>query len=113
MHDTWRSHELKTIDSADTFAEGMATRVAFSLPAQILWRRLDDFRLVSDSDIRRAILTLLERARVLAEGAGAAALAAAYQMQGELQGQKVGIVVSGGNMTLESLAETLAMEQAW
>jgi hypothetical protein len=34
-------------------------------------------------------------------------------MQRELQGQKVGIVVSGGNMTLESLAETLAMEQAW
>ena len=51
-----------TIERADTFAEGMATRVAFSLPAQILWRRLDDFRLVSDSDIRRAILTLLERA---------------------------------------------------
>jgi threonine dehydratase len=113
VHDTWRRHELTTIERADTFAEGMATRVAFSLPAQILWRRLDDFRLVSDSDIRRAILTLLERARVLAEGAGAAALAAAHQMQRELQGQKVGIVVSGGNLTLESLAETLAMEQAW
>ena len=113
VHDTWRTHELATIDHADTFAEGMATRVAFSLPAEILWRRLDDFRLVSDSDIRRAILTLLERARVLAEGAGAAALAAAYQMKRELQGQKVGIVVSGGNLTLESLAETLATEQAW
>jgi len=113
VHDTWRTHELQTIDHADTFAEGVATRVAFSLPAQILWRRLDDFRLVSDSDIRRAILTLLERARVLAEGAGAAALAAAHQMRSELAGQKVGIVVSGGNMTLESLAETLAMEQPW
>jgi threonine dehydratase len=113
MHDTWRTHELTTIERADTFAEGVATRVAFSLPAQILWRRLDDFRLVSDSDIRRAILTLLERARVLAEGAGAAALAAAYQMQRELQGHKVGVVVSGGNLTMESLAETLAMEQAW
>jgi hypothetical protein len=34
-------------------------------------------------------------------------------MRSELNGQKVGIVVSGGNMTLESLAETLALEQAW
>jgi threonine dehydratase len=113
VHDTWRNKELMTIDRADTFAEGMATRVAFSLPAQILWRRLDEFRLVTDGEIRRAILTLLERARVLAEGAGAAALAAAYQLRHELGGRKVGIVVSGGNLTLDSLAETLAMERAW
>ena len=113
IYDTWRSRRLEEIDHADTFAEGLATRVAFSLPAQILWRRLDDFRLVTDADMRRAILTLLERARVLAEGAGAAALAAAYAMRDELEGQKVGIVVSGGNLTLETLAETLAMEQAW
>jgi threonine dehydratase len=113
VYKTWRSGQLEEIDRADTFAEGLATRVAFSLPAQILWRRLDDFRLVTDGDLRRAILTLLERARVLAEGAGAAGLAAAYAMREELVGQKVGIVVSGGNLTLESLTEILAMEQAW
>jgi threonine dehydratase len=113
IYETWRSGRLEEIDRADTFAEGLATRVAFSLPAQILWRRLDDFRLVTDGDLRRAILTLLERARVLAEGAGAAALAAAYVMREELAGQKVGIVVSGGNLTLETLTEILAMEQAW
>jgi threonine dehydratase len=113
VHDTWRSGELATIDRADTFAEGIATRVAFSLPAQILWRRLDDFRLVTDQELRRAILTLLERARILAEGAGAASLAAAYGMREALAGQKVGIVVSGGNPTLETLAEALEMERAW
>jgi threonine dehydratase len=110
VYETWRSGELRTIDRADTFAEGLATRVGFSLPAQILWRRLDDFRLVSDNEMRRAILTLLETARVLAEGAGAAALAAAYAMREELAGRKVGIVVSGGNLTLETLAETMRME---
>ena len=68
---------------------------------------------MADADLRRGILTLLETARVLAEGAGAAALAAAYAMREELAGQKVGIVVSGGNLTLAALAETLAMEQAW
>jgi len=113
IYNTWRSGRLQEITRADTFAEGLATRVAFSLPAQILWKRLDDFRLVTDSDMRRGILTLLETARVVAEGAGSAALAAAYSMREELAGQKVGIVVSGGNLTLDTLAETLAMEQAW
>jgi threonine dehydratase len=113
MYETWRSGQLREIDRADTFAEGLATRVAFSLPAQILWQRLDDFRLVTDAEMRRGILTLLETARVLAEGAGAAAIAAAHAMREELAGQKVGIVVSGGNLTLDTLAETLAMEHAW
>jgi threonine dehydratase len=113
VHDTWRSGKLATIDRADTFAEGLATRVAYSLPAQILWRRLDDFRLVTDAEMRRAILTLLETTRVLAEGAGAAALAAAYAMREELVGQKVGVVLSGGNLTLAALREALEREQAW
>jgi threonine dehydratase len=113
VYETWRSGQLQEIDKADTFAEGLATRVAFSLPAQILWQRLDDFRLVTDAEMRRGILTLLETARVLAEGAGAAAIAAAHAMREELAGQKVGIVVSGGNLTLDALAETLAMEHAW
>jgi threonine dehydratase len=113
VHDTWRSGQLGETAWADTFAEGLATRVAFSIPAQILWQLLDDFRLVTDAEMRRSILTLLETARVLAEGAGAAALAAAYAMREELAGRKVGIVVSGGNLTLDTLAETLAMEQPW
>ncbi len=113
VHDTWRSGQLQTSDRADTFAEGVATRVAFSLPAQILWRRLDDFRLVSDADLYRSILTLLERVRILAEGAGAASLAAAYGMREELAEKRVGLVVSGGNLTLDTLAEALSREQAW
>lgn len=113
VYETWRTGQLQTRDRVDTFAEGLATRVAFSLPAQILWRRLDDFRLVADQDMRRGILTLLETTRTLAEGAGAAALAAAYAMREELAGKNVGIVVSGGNVPLDVLAETLAMEQPW
>jgi threonine dehydratase len=113
VHDSWCSGMLVESERADTFAEGLATRVAFSLPAQILWRLLDDFRLVTDVEMRRGILTLLETSRVLAEGAGAAALAAAHAMREDLAGMKVGIVVSGGNLTLDTLAETLAMEQPW
>ena len=113
FHETWRRRELVAFDSVDTFAEGLATRQAHSLPAQILWQCLDDFRLVSDRDLRRAMLTLLETTRLVTEGAGAAALAAAYMMRHELAGRTVGLVLSGGNVTLAGLACAIATEQPW
>ena len=63
--------------------------------------------LVGDDDLRRAIIALLDTARQVAEGAGAAALAAATIRRAELQGQKVGLVISGGNITLDQLTELL------
>jgi threonine dehydratase len=90
-----------------TFAEGLATRVAFELPQRILWEHLDDFVLVRDDDLRRAIVDLLETARTLAEPAGAAALAAAFKLRGELEGRRVGLIVSGGNITLAQLRDAL------
>jgi len=71
-HDSWQRRELLALDRADTFAEGVATRVAFELPAQIFWDRVDDMVLVSDREMRQAIVTLLETTGQLAEGAGAA-----------------------------------------
>ena len=70
-------------------------------------RFLDDFVLVDDKDIKKAILTLLEHTHNLAEGAGAAPLAAALQMEGRLAGKNVVLVMSGGNLALEKLRETL------
>jgi threonine dehydratase len=112
VHDAWRQRQMVTLDRAETFAEGLATRVSHTLPARIIWERIDDIRLVSDADMRRAIVTLLETTRLLAEGAGAAALAAAEAMRDELAGLKVAIVLSGGNLTLDGLAAALAMEHA-
>jgi len=51
---------------------------------------------------------MIERAHTLAEGAGAASLAAAYSMRDELRGKKVGLVCSGGNTSLEHLKQALA-----
>ncbi|MCI0606845.1 pyridoxal-phosphate dependent enzyme [bacterium] len=59
----------------ETFAEGLATRVPFMLPQQILWEHLDDFILVEDDEMKRAVLLYLEKAKTLAEPAGAASLA--------------------------------------
>jgi threonine dehydratase len=111
IYESWRQGRPVTLPHAETFAEGLATRVGNSLPLAILWPRLDDFRLVGDDEMRRAMVTLLETTRLLAEGAGAASLAAAWQMRDELAGRKVGIVLSGGNVTIAGLAEALAQER--
>jgi threonine dehydratase len=93
-------------DRMDTAAEGLATRVGFELPQRILRERLADFLLVSEDDLRAATVQMLERTRNLIEPAGAAPLAAALQL--DLAGKKVGLIASGGNMTLAQLREPLA-----
>jgi threonine dehydratase len=113
MAESWRRRELLSFDRMDTFAEGVATRVAFELPAHIIWDKLDGFRLVSDAELRRAMVTILESTKLLAEGAGAAGLAAAVQMREQLAGKKVGCVISGGNTTMEGLQRALNEERSW
>lgn len=113
VHDSWRARQLLTLDRVDTFAEGLATRTAYALPAHILWDVVDDLILVSDASLRRAILTLLETTRMLAEGAGAAALAAAYERREQLAGKQVAVVLSGGNLPLNVLEQALAEERPW
>ena len=78
-------------DVMGTAAEGLATRVGFVL--------------VSEDDLRAATLQMLERTRNLIEPAGAAPLAAALQL--DLAGERVGLIASGGNMTLAQLRDLL------
>ncbi|HEX3049221.1 MAG TPA: threonine/serine dehydratase [Aggregatilineaceae bacterium] len=105
----YQSWKAKRVLSAtnQTFAEGVATGVGFELPQAILWDLLDDFVLVSDDDLMCAITWMVERAHTLAEAAGAAPLAAAYEQRGTLGGKKVGLVCSGGNTSLEHLRMAL------
>ncbi len=95
----YESWKTKTLASAPnrTFAEGLATGSAAELTQQILREHLHDFLLVSDDEIREAMVWLIERAHTLAEGAGAAALAGAYRMRESLRGRKAALILSGGN----------------
>jgi threonine dehydratase len=113
IRESLRDRRLYRYDAMSTFAEGIATREAFSLPARILWEMVDDIELVSDSELRQAMLTLLETTRLLAEGAGAAGLAGAYKRRADLQGKTVAVIVSGGNVTMEGLSEAMNEERAW
>jgi threonine dehydratase len=104
---SWRTGRTVETDSVDTFAEGMATRRPADLTLSIMRRLLHDMVLVSDPSLREAIAILLEKTHNLAEGAGAAALAAAMQMRQQLAGKTVVGVVSGGNLDLRELERVL------
>jgi threonine dehydratase len=106
MQNSWLAKEPVTAQM-NTFAEGIATRVPFENTQRIMRKYLDDFVLVEDDEIQNAIVTLLETTHNLAEGAGAAPLAAALQLKTQLQGRKTVLIMSGGNLSLENLREIL------
>jgi threonine dehydratase len=107
---SWRSRRLLE-DRMETRAEGLATRVAFELPQRILWEHLDDFVLVSEEELGRAVVAMIEGTRNLVEPAGAAPLAAALRLRERLAGKKVALVLSGGNISPDQLRELLAREE--
>jgi len=103
---SWREGELVE-DEMNTAAEGLATRVGFDLPQRILRERLEDFVLVSEDELRTATVHMLERTRNLIEAAGASPLAAALTLRDRLAGKCVGLVASGGNVSLDQLRALL------
>ena len=107
MQLSWRSGKPVSADT-NTDAEGLATRISFENTQRIMRRYLDDFVLVSDESIHAAIVLLLEHTHNLAEGAGAAALAAALELKGRFTGKNVVLILSGGNCSIEQLRRLLA-----
>ena len=107
---SWKQGELVEAP-VETFAEGVATKLGYELPQRIMAELLDDFLLVSDDDIRRAIGLLVEKAHTLAEPAGATALAGAVRHAERLRGKKVSVTVTGANITADRLAEALKVYQ--
>lgn len=105
-YESWRQKRLVEAPNR-TVAEGLATGSAFELPQAIMRKHLKEFVLVSDEEIMQAMVWMIERAHSLAEAAGSAPLAAAYQMRDTLAGKKVGVVCSGGNTSIEHLRQAL------
>lgn len=108
MWHAWRNRCLESYPTMKTEHEGLATRVPFELPSNILWQLLCDFVLVTDEQINDAVRILARDAKQLVEGAGAASLAAAIKLRDQLRGRKVVGIISGGNLPLERFAKLLA-----
>ena len=108
---SWKKGEIVESEM-NTVAEGIATRSGYELAQQIMADLLDDFLLVSDDEIHQAIGTLVDKAHTLAEGAGATALAGAIRYPEKVKGKKVAITVSGGNITVDQLRESLNVYQS-
>src|SRR5437667_2028473 len=100
--ESMRARELQ-MSEIETTAEGLATGRAYYTAVKTFIDRMDDMLLVSDEEMRRAVVLLLRAAHVVSEESGAAATAAAVKLRERLPGKKVAIVVSGGNMTMDSL----------
>ena len=100
----WKNRSLDEYPTMKTEHEGLATRVPFEMPSRVLWELLDDFLLVTDDEINEAIGLLAVNAKQIAEGAGAASLAAALKLRDQLQGKKVVGILTGGNIPPDKLA---------
>jgi threonine dehydratase len=99
VYRSWRERRRIVTDTVNTFAEGLATREPFELPLALLPHLADEIVLVSDEEIAAAIRLLFETTRQVAEGAGAAATAVVMTRPHEFRGKRVGLILSGGNIT--------------
>jgi threonine dehydratase len=96
-----------TMDSAKTIADGIAVRRAGERTLPLVQKYVDDIVTVEEEEIANAILLLLEREKTLAEGAGAAAMAAVLNRKVRLDAKRVTVLVCGGNIDVTLLARII------
>jgi threonine dehydratase len=96
---------IVTTDTADTFADGLACREPLEEAVAVVRRGADRFVRVTDEEVAGAILALYTDTHNLAEGAGAAPLAALLRERETLRGRRVALILSGGNIDLETFRQ--------
>lgn len=103
MYNSIKSGKIETLETATTIADGIAVKEPGKNTFEIVKKYVDDIALVSDDDVASAILSLIERQKMIAEGAGAAGVAAVMANKFNLKGKRVVAIVSGGNIDVTSL----------
>ncbi len=105
-------HEANLPTRGDTLAEGIAVKTPGKITTGIVRRLVDDIALVNEAELERAVATLISIEKTVVEGAGAAGLAAVMSDPSRFAGQKVGLVLSGGNIDTRLTASVLTRELA-
>jgi threonine dehydratase len=108
MKEAIAQHHPVTLDPATTIADGIAVRRAGDVTFPVVQKYVDEIVTVDEDEIASAILTLLEREKTLAEGAGATALAALLQKRTSLpQDARTAVLVCGGNIDVTLLSRII------
>ncbi|MBX9643964.1 MAG: threonine ammonia-lyase [Novosphingobium sp.] len=110
MYNKLRHNELPC--GGDTLAEGIAVKEPGEFTSAMLRKLLDDVVLVNESALERAVSLLLQIEKTVAEGAGAAGLAAVLAHPARFKGRKIGIPITGGNIDTRLLANVLLRDLA-
>jgi threonine dehydratase len=105
---SWKSGAAVATDSADTIADGLATRVPFELTFSLIKDTIDDIVTVSEDELAWAVYQVFRTSHNVAEPAGAAAVAGAAKLRGRIAGKKVVLILSGGNISSTLFNEILS-----
>ena len=107
MFNSIRDGEIETLPSVSTIADGIAVKKPGNITFDMVNKYVDDIATVTEDEIAAAILALIEKQKMIAEGAGAVSVAAAMFGKFPIQGKKVVCVVSGGNIDVTSLSRVI------
>jgi len=110
IHDSWHQRKPVIGYTANTFADGLATRNVYEQTFSALREGLAGFIKVGEAALADSVRLLLRTTHNLAEGAGAAGLAGLLDLRESLAGKAVGISISGGNLDLETLRKVVSRE---
>ena len=107
MYNAIKHGQIECLDAVSTIADGIAVKQPGENTFDLVSKYVDDIALVSEDEIASAILTLIEKQKMIAEGAGAVSVAAAMFDKFPIQGKKVVSLVSGGNIDVTSLSRVI------
>jgi len=108
MHQSIKNGKITRLHDTTSIADGLATREPGLLTFNIVKRNVDEILLVSDEQIERAVFTAMKECHLVIEPSAAAAIAALIERAHVKPGEKIAVVVSGGNISLQTLSNILA-----
>lgn len=107
MYNSVKDGEIECLSSVSTIADGIAVKQPGENTFHYVSEYVDEIALVTDDEVASAILALIEKQKMIAEGAGATAVAAVMAGKFDLKGKRVVAVVSGGNIDVTSLSRVI------
>lgn len=107
MYNSVNDGEIEALPSVSTIADGIAVKKPGENTFRLVSEYVDEVALVTDDEVSSAILALIEKQKMIAEGAGAVAVAAVMAGKFDLKGKRVVAVVSGGNIDVTSLSRVI------